>query len=364
MREAIAAWHYDGESAVRHDVHVALEGSALRFVESGETVPLSALRPVGARGSAGFAHADREGWRLRFPDPLPPDWAAALPGQEHHGGIIDRFGVVPALLGCAAAAAIVVYAVAQSTSLLARLVPERWEVAFGEALTGDFGGKACSGAAGQRALDDLASRLAMDGKPVRVRVIDLGMVNAAALPGRQIVIFEGLLKQAKSPDEVAGVLGHEIGHVEHRDPMTALIRDFGLGLLIGSAEGGRIAQGLLSSRYSRAAERDADSYAIEGMARAHISPVATARFFEKMGKIEGKLGAGAKMLSYVSSSPAIRRTAPAFRRRRSPKGCLSPCARCRRMEGSRCDLQELESCRASGTIGGLHRPRSRSKSRS
>jgi Zn-dependent protease with chaperone function len=303
MGEPIAAWHYDGQSAVRHDVHVALEGSALRFVESGETVPLSALRPVGDAKSAGFAHADREGWRLRFPDPLPPDWATALPGQERHGGIIDRFGVLPALIGCAVAAAIAVYAVAQSTSLIARLIPERWEAGFGEALTGDFGGKACSGAGGQQALDSLASRLAIDGKPVRVRVIDLGMVNAAALPGRQIVIFKGLLEQARSPDEVAGVLGHEIGHVEHRDPMTALIRDFGLGLLIGSAEGGRIAQGLLSSRYSRAAERDADIYSIEGMARARISPAATAGFFDRMGKDEAKLGTAAKMMSYMASHP-------------------------------------------------------------
>lgn len=302
MERALAAWHYDGLSAVRHDVHVALLGDRLRF-DSGETVPLALLRPSGDRRSPGFSHAELEGWRLNFKDSLPPDWVARLPRQEHHGGIIDRFGIVPTLLGGTIAAAIAIFAVVQGTGLLARLVPERWELAFGEALVGDFGGKACSGAAGQQALNRLATRLTIEGKPVHVRVVDLGMINAAALPGRQIVIFEGLLKQAKSSDEVAGVLGHEIGHVEHRDPMTAIIRDFGLGLLIGSAEGGRIAQGLLSSRYSRAAERNADAYSIDSMAQAQISPVATAAFFQRMEREEAQLSPAAKVMSYMASHP-------------------------------------------------------------
>jgi Zn-dependent protease with chaperone function len=300
--EALPAWHFDGRTAAQHDVHVVYEHGSLWISETGETIPLSALRPMGTASAPSFAHADREGWRLGFTTPLPPEWAAALPGQERHGGIIDRFGLWPALIGCAVAAAIAIYAVVQSTSLIARLIPERWETAFGEALTGDFGGKACAGAAGRQALDRLALRLS-GGKPLRVRVIDLDMVNAAALPGRQVVVFKGLLTQARSPDEVAGVLGHEIGHVEHRDPMTALIRDFGLGLLIGSAEGGKIAQTLLSSRYSRAAERNADAYAVDAMAGAHISPAATAAFFKRLGREETKIGLGTRALSYVSSHP-------------------------------------------------------------
>jgi beta-barrel assembly-enhancing protease len=303
MSEALSAWHYDGQNAVRHCVQIILDGDALRFIGSGEAVPLRALRPSGDRLSTSFAHAERDGWRLGFHDPLPKEWLAALPRQEQHGGLIDRIGFVPALLGCAVVAAVAIYAVAQSTSILAQMVPERWEAAFGEALTGDFGGEACADPAGQRAIDGLAARLVSDGRPVRVRVIDLAMVNAAALPGRQIVIFKGLIDEAKSPDEVAGVLGHEIGHVEHRDPMTALIRDFGFGLLIGSAQGGQIAQGLLSSRYSRAAERDADSYAITGMKRAHISPSDTADFFARLGKDEKKMGKPAQLLSYVSTHP-------------------------------------------------------------
>jgi predicted Zn-dependent protease len=176
-------------------------------------------------------------------------------------------------------------------------------MAFGESLTGDFGGRICTGAEGQQALDRLATRLSTDGRPVRIRVIDLGIVNAAALPGRQIVVLNGLIDKAESPDEVAGVLGHEIGHVERRHVMAALLRDFGLSLLLGGADGGAIAQGLLASRYSRGAEREADASAIEGMARAKVSPMPTAAFFARLGKDEAKLGRSVTMLNYISSHP-------------------------------------------------------------
>jgi len=300
--EPISAWHYDGRTATRHAVTAAIEGDNL-LLDTGERVPLADLVPMGDRKTTVFRHRTQEGWRLGFDQPPPPEWIAALPSQEHHGGIIDRIGIVPALLGGALLAAAILYGLATGTTLLAYLIPERWEVAFGNSLTGDLGGRICTAPAGQKALDTLATRLTTDGKPIRIRVVDLGIVNAAAMPGRQIVVLRGLIDKAKSPDEIAGVLGHEIGHVEHRHVMAALLRDFGLSLLLGGADGGTIAQGLLSSRYTRGAEREADEAAIAGMARAHISPLATAAFFERMSREEKPFGKAAVMLSYISSHP-------------------------------------------------------------
>jgi Zn-dependent protease with chaperone function len=302
VNEALRAWHYDGLTAVRHELTVEHDSQGL-ILSSGERVPFSDLVPIGYRGAPVFRHREREGWRLGFEDELPSALAADLPRQEHHGGIIDRIGIVPALIGGAILAAAILYGLATGTTLLAHLIPERWEMAFGESLTGDFGGRICTGAEGQQALDRLATRLSTDGRPVRIRVIDLRIVNAAALPGRQIVVLDGLIDKAESPDEVAGVLGHEIGHVERRHVMAALLRDFGLSLLLGGADGGAIAQGLLASRYSRGAEREADESAIEGMARAKVSPMPTAAFFARLGKDEAKLGRTATMLNYVSSHP-------------------------------------------------------------
>lgn len=302
MPKPLTAWHYDGVTALRRTVTVAMEGSDLLLAETGERVPLASLRPMGDRRAAVFARAGGDGWRLGFAEPPPSDWAARLPGQEHHGGLLDRIGVVPALIAGAVLAAIAVVALMQGTSLIARLVPESWELGFGDALTGDFSGNACRGVAGQRALDGLASRLTGDHRPVRVRVVDFPVINAVTLPGRQVVLFRGLLGAAGSPDEVAGVLAHEIGHVENRDAMTALLRDFGISLLIGGADGGKIARALLSSRYSRAAERGADAYAIAALAQADVSPADTAGFFDRLARSERFGRAGAAIL-YFSTHP-------------------------------------------------------------
>jgi predicted Zn-dependent protease len=143
--------------------------------------------------------------------------------------------------------------------------------------------------------------------------VDNGLVNAAAFPGRQIVLFRGLIDEAKSPDEIAGVLAHEIGHVEQRHVMAALIRDFGISLVLGGADGGAIAQGLLASRYSRSSESEADDYSMQALTAAHISAEPTAAFFERMGKEESKLGRAAVALSYVASHPLSKQRRQRFR---------------------------------------------------
>lgn len=324
MTDTREGWLYDGITAVRHQVTVAHESGALRLVETGESIPLSELTPIGDRDTALFSRTGYEGWRLGLTGPLPPEWAAILPRQERHGGLLDRIGVAPALIGGALIAAAVVLAVAQGSAIVARLVPERWEIAFGDALTGDFGGTACTGASGQQALDALAARLSSDGRPVRVRVIDLPVVNAVALPGRRVVIFEGLIRNAQSPDEVAGVLGHEIGHVERRHVMIGLLREFGLSLVIGGADGGAVANQLLSNRYSRSAEREADDAALAALGRAQISPRPTARFFARLGKDEASFGGAARMMSYVSTHPVTADREALFERAARPGTRYTP----------------------------------------
>jgi len=319
MAEPVAAWLYDGLTAERRNVTVTRDGPDLVLMESGDRVPFASLKPMGDRQTMVFGRAGMDGWRLGFVDPPPVALSAALPWQEHHGGLIDRVGLVAAVLIGLALATIVVVGLTQGTALVARLIPEKWELAFGDAMSGDLGGRVCAAPAGQRALDRLASRLAVPGSPVRVRVVDLGLVNAVTLPGRQVVIFRGLLGAARSPDEVAGVLGHELGHVDNRDVMTGLLRDFGISLLIGGADGGKIANALLSSRYGRAAERAADAHAIGALARADISPADTAAFFDRLGRREPDAVAG-KLLTYLSTHPlsAERRRAFLTATRRAP----------------------------------------------
>ncbi len=145
-------------------------------------------------------------------------------------------------------------------------------------------------------------------------------------PGGRILIFRGLVDEAESPDEVAGVLAHEIGHVEHRHVMVALLRRFGIGLLVGS--GGTAAeygQALVESRYSRGAESEADDYSIAHLKKAGISPAATAKLFARLGKEEPNMpGVFAYLASHPPSKERQRRFTEAARGMSATKPAWTP----------------------------------------
>jgi len=301
---ALTGWLYDGVTSDRRAVTVAIDGDMLRIVDGEgavDTVGFGDLVPLGDHARIVFGRVGREGWRLRL-DPLPAEIAARLPRQERRCGILDRFPIVLVLIVAALASVVGLVALMQGAAFAARLVPMSWEVALGDALVGDLGGSACNAPAGRAALDRLVARLALD-TPVKVRIVDLDIENAVAMPGRHIVVFRGLLTNAHSPDEIAGVIGHEAGHVANRDVMTGLLRSFGLSVLIGGVDGGAMTASLLASRYSRAAEAAADDYAIHALDAARVTPAATAAFFDRLAKSEGGDAFATRAASYFASHP-------------------------------------------------------------
>lgn len=145
---------------------------------------------------------------------------------------------------------------------------------------------------------------------VQIHILDHPMVNAFALPGGRLVFFRGLLEQAESPDEVAAVLAHEIGHVVYRDPTRDALRSAGslgvLGLLFGDFAGGTvallIANQLINASYSQAAEARADDYAHGLLERANISPVALGTFFERLHQ---EYGDAEGIVAHLASHPQM-----------------------------------------------------------
>jgi beta-barrel assembly-enhancing protease len=280
----IEAWLYDGVIATRHIVQVRRDEDRL-VIEGHNPVPIADLIRRGEGAKDVFGLKGNHGWRLGFDHPLPPDWTAALPTSQRYGRLIDRVGLIPTVIVGVAISGLVIFGLYRAPDIIAPLVPERWEQAFGDAMVGDLGGRTCASPDGQRVLDRLGSELSLSKRTMRIRIIDIPIPNAVALPGDQIALFDGILKQAKSPDEIAGVLAHEIGHVEHRHVMAGLIRQFGLGMVLGgSSKGVQYAQALLDARYSRSAESEADSYAIKALTTNHISTRPTAEFFQRMSK--------------------------------------------------------------------------------
>ncbi|MGS1015997.1 M48 family metallopeptidase [Allosphingosinicella humi] len=304
------AWLYDGESAVKRAVSVE-RGAKGEIVITGDGFepfrPEDALLHIESRADAElYGLADTEGWRLCVPRPIDPEIAGLLPARRVYGRWIDRIGLGRALVAGGLVSAAILFVAHRAPTWLAPYVPQSWEQKFGDAMVGDFGGRYCAGPGGQEALDRLAARLTPDSRRLKIRVVDIPLVNAVALPGGNILVFRGLLDEAKGPDEVAGVLGHEIAHVANRDTTEAMIRHYGFSVLLaslGGTTGGNVEM-LASASYSRAAESRADEGAIAALRRARISPLPTAAFFARLEKEEAMFGAKwDRGLAYVSSHP-------------------------------------------------------------
>ncbi|MCD6350485.1 MAG: M48 family metalloprotease, partial [Armatimonadetes bacterium] len=126
--------------------------------------------------------------------------------------------------------------------------------------------------------------------PYDFTVLDSDTVNAMAAPWGHVYFMRGLLDFAEDEDEVWMVMGHEVGHVVHRDVIKAVKRTFlwNLGLAAvstksrGMAEALGVGLGLLSFHYSRGDEYDADRAGVIHTYRAGHDPRAGMAFFVRL----------------------------------------------------------------------------------
>jgi Zn-dependent protease with chaperone function len=227
-----------------------------------------------------------------------PDFSTALlkragslsTGRQRLAGL--RPGAVFATL-VAAIVGTVWYLELQPLQAVARLMPQQMRETMGRnvvtSLTGQM--RVCETAPGRAALDRLTQRLLAAASdppiPVQVVVVDWGLVNAFTAPGGQLILTRGLIETAGSPDEVAGVLAHELGHALELHPETGLIRALALGVaadLFFAGASGTTNLGLLLAelRYSRDAEREADAHAVRILKSAGVSSKGFADFFERL----------------------------------------------------------------------------------
>jgi Zn-dependent protease with chaperone function len=199
---------------------------------------------------------------------------------------------------------------------VANLLPDYARTALGaDALRSMTAGRrVCHTPEGDKALEQLASRLGATSQGVKFKVVivDWELFNAFAVPGEQIVLTRGLLAKADTPDEVAGVLAHEMGHAIARDPETGFVRALGLSAvaqLLTGGSGGTLANiGLVLAQlsYTREAEHKADLTAVKLLRDASISPLGLGSFFKRVIDMEGKSAGG---------MPGILRTHPATEER-------------------------------------------------
>ena len=299
----------DGQTAVSHPVRVYLLGNGLDIHAEEKdgprlTWPVQGLylveevypgRPIRLR------HAEQREATLTLTDPAAPAFFAQhLAGQLGAKRLRARIPMwmvpIMAVLVLAVVGALL-WAVPQASLVLTPLVPNAVEESLGETvmeqLISDHA--LCEAPEGLAVLERLTARLTEGEElalPVQVHVSSDPGVNAFAAPGGHVVILNGLLQSAESPEELTGVLAHELAHQMERHPLRGLIRMLGISLtiqlIIGDVSGlqAAIAQAsevLLLLSYTREDEATADRIGVRLLNEADIRGDGLVDFFARLG---------------------------------------------------------------------------------
>ena len=173
-------------------------------------------------------------------------------------------------------------------------------------------------------LDAVGQRLAGESPrrdvAYQFHVVDTTDPNAFALPGGYIYVTRGLLALANSEDELAGVVGHEIGHVAARHSVQKISKQGPFSMVFGIASGitglvspmvgniiggiGDFTQSLIFSPYSRSQETEADRVGQDIAAKAGWDPAALSEFLATLEREVELVNKGPQRHSFFDSHPA------------------------------------------------------------
>lgn len=329
MQHEWQAHYLDGQTAIRHPATVRLMREGLEVTAPGGSARLWRYREI--RQTQGFYRGEEV--RLERGGELPeallvsdlgfltslheiaPQLSARFHDPARRGRRL-RLTMAAAVLVVGIVTVVYLWGLPALAAVVAPRVPVSWEESLGQSAVEYLApaGQRCADPRRQAALDAIVARLltAAPGSPytLRLYVVNNPGVNALAAPGGYIVVFRGLLERTRTPEELAGVLAHEVQHVLHRHTTRALIQHASTGLLIAALTGdvtGPLAYGLQSARalaqlqYSRRAEEEADADGIRMLRAARIDSTGMIDFFDVLAKSSRDLPGA---LRYLSTHPS------------------------------------------------------------
>jgi Zn-dependent protease with chaperone function len=309
------AGYFDGHIAQPHQVTLAVTHDTLQIRSTDGVIatawPLSRIAVAGRADDAVSLRCRRDVSRLVVP---AATFRELLAPRIRTGFGLLGWGI--AVIGCLIVLLLAVLLVDMLPNLLLPAIPAGWYQRIGgvteTALLAQH--PRCAGVDGQQALDVFVDRLTPYGavRPGRLIVSDNPLVNAFTLPGGDVILMHGLIASARSGDELAGVIAHELGHVAHRDPDRRLLRQLGLGAVTAALGwnqlGGDATRGLVGMSYGRAAETAADAFAISTLRAAGLRA-------DGLGMFLARSSAEQDALAFLSDHPS---TADRVARTREP----------------------------------------------
>lgn len=156
----------------------------------------------------------------------------------------------------------------------------------------------------------------------RIRIIkDDSTLNAFCTPGGYIYVYTGILKFLDSEDQLAGVMGHEIGHADMRHSTRQMTKLYGVQALLDILAGDRkqlkeITAGIVGLKFSREHETEADQRSVEYLCPTPYNADGGAAFFQKIQAM-----GGSKQPEFLSTHPNPANRIEHFHNAKTQLGC-------------------------------------------
>lgn len=178
----------------------------------------------------------------------------------------------------------------------------------------------------------------VEGMPLNFKVYDVIDVNAFACADGSIRVFSSLM-DIMSDEELLGVIGHEIGHVAHKDSknsfrtalLTSALKDGvssqgGVAAALTDSQLGSLCEALVSATYSQKQERAADDYGYTFLKEHGKNPWAMALSFRKLKQMQDEAGAqkSSKLNQLFSTHPDLDSRIKRMEERATSEGIASP----------------------------------------
>ena len=179
-----------------------------------------------------------------------------------------------------------------------------------------------------------------DGIPLNFKVYHVIDVNAFACPDGSIRVFSSLM-DIMSDEELLGVIGHEVGHIAHRDSkkayrtaLTSALKDGvassgGKAAQLTDSQLGDLGEALINATYSQKQERNADDYGYEFLKKAGKNPWAMAYSFRRLKQMQEEAGVqkSSKMSQLFSTHPDLDVRIKRMEERATTEGIAAPAER-------------------------------------
>lgn len=329
----IRARYADGRAAITQDAMIELGADALiiRVGDNAHTWAYSDLRRADDGGGRVMLKRKPDtGERLMIEDDSEALRAAAPALLTPKSMGVEGWPVVAGVAATAwSLAAAFLIGVPLAAQPLADRVPERYRSQIADISWSQVNGftEYCDDSdEAARILNDVADRMMMAAnvphrEDIWITIVDAPIPNAFALPDRSIVVTDDLIELAERPDELTGVIAHEIAHIERNHVMANIIRHVGAGIFFdivfgGAGAGQAIAiasVNLAGLSYSRGDETEADLRGFDYMDAAEINTGGVAALFDRFRAEAEEQGGDIPTL--ISSHPASAERAAAARAR-------------------------------------------------